>query len=254
MPKQRPSEPPEPPPIPFEEGRRRIAIHIGKGEELLNSRPISETKYGSWSTGAFETIKRTFGPKSDWLSTFNGQMRFSMATGHSGEERYLEAERAEKMQQRVQVLKDISEHIDLELSATNTGSPGTFWDDLDPDIVRVAKDVFEDGHFDKAVLSAFIEINDRVKRFVLQKTKKELDGASLMNTAFSLSSPIVKLTDLSSQAERDVQLGFMQIFAGSMTGIRNPHAHVNLAMDASRGRHFLYLASLLMKTLKEAHP
>jgi hypothetical protein len=46
----------------------------------------------------------------------------------------------------------------------------------------------------------------------------------------------------------------MQIFAGSMTGIRNPHAHVNWVIDAKRGRHYLYLASLLMKTLKEARP
>ena len=125
-----------------------------------------------------------------------------------------------------------------------------------PDIIRVAKDAFEDGHFDKSVLSAFIELNDQVKKTVLQKkkTSQEMDGASLMTTAFSLSSPIIRLTDLSNQAERDVQLGFMQIFAGSMTGIRNPHAHANLIIDASRRRHFLYLASLLMKTLKAARP
>src|SRR6202790_4729375 len=103
------------------------------------------------------------------------------------------------------------------------------------DITRVSKNAFEDGHWDKAVLSAFIEINDQVKKIVLQKTKKELDGGSLMNMAFSINSPIIKLTDLLNQAERDVQIGFMQIFAGSMTGIRNPHAHANLIIDASRG-------------------
>jgi len=123
-----------------------------------------------------------------------------------------------------------------------------------PDIIRVAKDAFEDGHFDKSVLSAFIEVNDQVKKIVLQKTKKESDGAKLMNMAFSVDSPIIKLTDLLNQAEWDVQIGFMQIFAGSMTGIRNPHAHVNWVIDAKRGRHYLYLASLLMKTLKEARP
>ena len=170
-PRRQTPEPPGLPRISFEDGKRRIVIHITKGEELLNSRPISETKYGSWSTGAFETIARTFGQYSDWLSTFNGQLRFSVSTGDPGEERYLEAERAEKIQQRIQVLKDIVEHIDLELSATHTASPDTFWNDLDPDIIRVAKDAFEDGHFDKSVLSAFIELNDQVKKTVLQKKK-----------------------------------------------------------------------------------
>jgi len=70
-----------------------------------------------------------------------------------------------------------------------------------PDIIRVAKDAFEDGHFDKSVLSAFIEVNDQVKKIVLQKTKKESDGAKLMNMAFSVDSPIIKLTDLLNQAE-----------------------------------------------------
>jgi hypothetical protein len=66
------------PRISFEDGKRRIVIHITKGEELLNSRPIGDTKFRSWSTGASETIKRTLGAKSDWLSTFNGQLPISL--------------------------------------------------------------------------------------------------------------------------------------------------------------------------------
>lgn len=252
-PRRQTPEPPGLPRISFEEGKRRIVIHITKGEELLNSRPISEIIFQTWTTGAADTIERVYGQYSDWLSTFYGESRVSVVTGHV-DERFQEQERAEKIQQRIQVLKDIVEHIDLELSATHTASPDTFWNDLDPDILRVAKDAFEDGHFDKAVLSAFIEVNDQVKKIVLQKTKKESDGAKLMNMAFSVDSPIIKFTDLSNQAERDLQIGFMQIFAGSMTGIRNPHAHVNWIIDAKRGRHYLYLASLLMKTLKEARP
>jgi len=147
-------------------------------------------------------------------------------------------------------LKDIVEHIDLELSATHTASPDTFWNDLDPDILRVAKAAFEDGHFDKAVLSAFIEVNDQVKKIVSQTTTQEMEGASLMTKAFSLISPIIKLTDLSNQAERDVQVGFIQIFAGSMTGIRNLHAHANLVIDAKRCI-FIYWCHSLFVAAKE---
>ena len=48
------------------------------------------------------------------------------------------------------------------------------------------------------------------------------------------------------------QLGYMEIFAGTMTGIRNPKAHSNIVIDEERGTHLLYLASLLMYKLDEA--
>ncbi len=207
------------PRISFEDGKRRIVIHISKGEELLNSRPITETKFNSWSTGAYETIERTFGRQSVWLTTFVGQR---LGRDDPDNERYLESWRAQRLQERVHVLKDVQEQIDLELSATHTANPDTFWNDLDPDIIRVAKKLFEDGHFRDAALCAFIEVNDHVKQIVLTETGQELDGASLMTTAFSLKSPIIKLTHLSTQSDKDIQQGYMQIFAGSMTGHQKP--------------------------------
>ena len=44
----------------------------------------------------------------------------------------------------------------------------------------------------------------------------------------------------------------MEFFAGSMIGIRNPHAHENLSLDRNEAKHFVYLASLLMKRFKTA--
>jgi hypothetical protein len=45
----------------------------------------------------------------------------------------------------------------------------------------------------------------------------------------------------------------MQIFAGAMTGIRNPKAHANIIIDSNRAIHFLFLASLLMYVIDEKH-
>ena len=44
----------------------------------------------------------------------------------------------------------------------------------------------------------------------------------------------------------------MEIFAGAMTGIRNPKAHSNIVLDENRAIHLLHLASLLMYKLDEA--
>ncbi len=44
----------------------------------------------------------------------------------------------------------------------------------------------------------------------------------------------------------------MELFSGSMIGIRNPKAHANISITKERAIHFIFLASLLMYKLDEA--
>jgi uncharacterized protein (TIGR02391 family) len=127
-----------------------------------------------------------------------------------------------------------------------------FWSIIHRDIIEVAKDKFEDGHYADAVESAFKEINNRVKKIVKKKMGDELDGAALMRRAFSENNPVIELDNLSSTTGKDVQKGYMDIFAGAMTGIRNPKAHANIRISKERAIHFIFLASLLMDKLDEA--
>jgi uncharacterized protein (TIGR02391 family) len=131
--------------------------------------------------------------------------------------------------------------------------PANFWSIIHPTIVVVAKSKFEDGYFADAVESALKEVNKRIKDYVKSETGRELDGASLMNHAFSLERPVIILDDLNTDTGQNIQKGYMQIFAGSMTGIRNPKAHDNINIEEARAIHFLFLASLLMYNLDEAN-
>ena len=119
-------------------------------------------------------------------------------------------------------------------------------------IVDVAKQKFEDGHCADAVESVFKGINTRVKEIVRDKTREELDGAKLMFKAFSIDNPIIHLADLSTQTGKNIQEGYMYIFAGAMRGIRNPGAHENITIEEERATHYIFLASLLMYKLDEA--
>lgn len=56
---------------------------------------------------------------------------------------------------------------------------------------------------------------------------------------------------LTTETDRSIQQGYMQIFAGAMTGIRNPKAHGNLNPDSSKALHLIALASLLMHKIDE---
>ena len=72
-----------------------------------------------------------------------------------------------------------------------------------------------------------------------------------MRAAFSPKNPIIVFEDLRSASGQDVQEGYMEIFAGSMIGIRNPKAHDNISITRNRAIHFLFLASLLVYKVDE---
>lgn len=139
---------------------------------------------------------------------------------------------------------------------------GMDWSIIHIDIQAVSRKKFEDGHCADAVESAFKEVNNRVKEaardkrsgdYLKDKHGNELDGAYLMHSCFSINNPLICLSPMKSASDQDEQKGYMQIFAGSMTGIRNPKAHENLVIDENRGAHLIYLASLLMYKLDEAN-
>ena len=130
-------------------------------------------------------------------------------------------------------------------------APETLWELLDQDIVELTKGKFEAGYYADAVETALKHVNSSVKGIVRSETGEELDGAQLMRRAFSLRAPVIHLDDMSTEDGRNIQNGYMDIFAGAMTGIRNPKAHGNLVITPERALHHLFLASLLLQRVKE---
>ena len=246
-------EAPKPPSITKAEGRHRLSVLLERGKTLLAQRPLKEGQEDVWTTACLDTIKATFGDASSHLYTFVGQPRITVSFGHESYDHYAESADAERIQRRIGVLQTLIEQIDLEIgfeTPPKTTAPD-FWDDIHPSITRVAIARYEAGQFADCVEAALKEINTLVKDHVRRRTGDELDGASLMNKAFSLNNPLVVLDDLSTESGRSVQQGYMLLFAGSMTGIRNPKAHANVTIDEAQARHFLYLASLLAHRFDE---
>ena len=125
---------------------------------------------------------------------------------------------------------------------------------LHPDIVKVSSDKFRDGYYADAVFSAFKEVNNRVKGIVRDKTGQESDGESLMTKAFSPQNPIIMVEEnLDTQTNRDTQKGYMMLFSGAISAIRNPKAHENLKIGKTDAMRKLMFASMLMHKLDESH-
>lgn len=128
----------------------------------------------------------------------------------------------------------------------------SFWKAIHKDIVKIAQRKFFLEMYSDSVRTTLVEIEHRVRKIVKTKCGQELSGDSLMRFAFSPNNPIIKLDDLSTQEGKDIQRGYMEIFAGSMVGIRNPKSHRNFEIDKERAIHFIFLASLLMYKIDES--
>lgn len=120
------------------------------------------------------------------------------------------------------------------------------WALIHPSIAEVSKKRMRDRYYADAVEAACKAVNARVRDIVLDQTGEELDGAKLMQRAFSINNPIIRIASPASKSGQDTQQGYMSIFAGVMTGIRNPKAHDNETITKEDALRKLIMISLLM--------
>lgn len=92
---------------------------------------------------------------------------------------------------------------------------------LHMNVEKSSRGLFVGGHATDAVRRAFQGVNNRVRK--LASTTR--DGHDLMAYAFKPESPVMRMTDMSSQSEIDEQRGLMYLMMGAMAAIRNPSTH-----------------------------
>jgi len=114
---------------------------------------------------------------------------------------------------------------------------------------NATRKLFADGHYARAVEEAYKCVNNLVKF----KSHLSNDGQELMTQAFSGKNPVLKLNELRTDSNRNEQLGYMLIFAGCMTGIRNPRAHEHELQDSPEiALEMLAWANHLIRVINKA--
>jgi len=223
---------------------------------MLTTTSINDIVLGTWSANCAKCVEEAFGEENDHIHQFQEIPFAAWVHGETPDPREEERERREKLQQRLVVLDELIAQLDMEetleiAAAPAAGFEDSFWSLLHERVVKTAKGRFDAGHYADSVEAALKELNSAMKALVKKATGKELDGADLMHHALSPKNPIIVLDDLSTESGRNQQTGYMEIFAGAMTGIRNPKAHENLTITKERAIHHLFLASLLFNRLGE---
>lgn len=148
----------------------------------------------------------------------------------------------------------LGELIALLRFLVNKQEDNYFWDMIHPIIEKISRKLFEDGHYANASEDAFIEINSRVKKLykiVNFENDRIPDGVEAMNKVFSPNNPIIKFADITTDTGKNIQQGYMQMFAGAIAALRNPKAHENILLDREECKKRLVFASMLMDKLDE---
>ncbi len=203
-----------------------------------------------WANSAENILNQTFGkPDGEWHPNTRAFMHADGLPMYiNATDVYIQKSHAERTARRKALLAGFIEQLqDLAPpSATTAQDQYKFH----PEIERVSGELYRSGHYKSAALEAYIRVIEQVR--IVSKIPE--DGDSLMNKAFACDKqvPVIQFNNLSNDAERDEQRGFLFLFKG-IVGLRNSKAHSNaLFDDPLRGHEYLALASLLMRVLEIA--
>jgi uncharacterized protein (TIGR02391 family) len=123
---------------------------------------------------------------------------------------------------------------------------------LHPKINKASEKLFKDGSYKSAIHEACIALNNFVREKAKLPNDSKLSDRNVMEQAFSLDNPVIKLNALKTKNDKDEQEGFRFIYMGTTIGIRNPKSHSTTPLnDPYRALEYLSLLSLLMKRVEE---
>jgi uncharacterized protein (TIGR02391 family) len=121
--------------------------------------------------------------------------------------------------------------------------------DIHTVLPKEVRRLFDNAHYAQATFEACKYLDSEVRR--LAHISKS--GETLMMAALSETTPLLRLTNLSSESERDEQRGYRFLFAGTIVGIRNPRGHQHSVIDdVGTCLDQLSLVSQLLRRLEKA--
>jgi len=116
-------------------------------------------------------------------------------------------------------------------------------------LLRAIGDRYEHGHYEDAVLRAYIAMEELIK---VKANRPALSGTPLMEQTFSPNTPLLQVADLTDPTGRDEQMGLMRLFSGASLAVRNPRAHTLRADTADKALEQIIFLSHLANTVDAA--
>jgi len=122
------------------------------------------------------------------------------------------------------------------------------WNNFSDFINQNAKKKFKDANYADAVETVLKQLNANFKKIYMAKTGEEKDGVDLIHNVLSVSNPIVKIADISTENGRNIQEGTRFLLVGYYKGYRNPSTHDVIELEKSVSLNVLYgLNDIILK-------
>lgn len=237
-----PAETFNPPTLSPQRGIELLRKQIEGLKAIYNLRRYGPEEKG-WSATTEAVINGAFGRPNNILEKF---LYTSGASMMNQSEAYYEAQHRKSLDVKKAILESAIEQLEILAPPAAQVADGQYR--FHAEIERVSGGLFRDGHYKSAAFEAYVRVIEEVKT----RSGLPLDGDDLMNQAFACKNraPVLKFNQLSNDAERDEQQGFMFLFKG-ICGLRNFKAHSNQYFDdPMRAHDYLSLASLMMRMLE----
>ena len=120
---------------------------------------------------------------------------------------------------------------------------------IHPLLPNLVRDMFDDGYYSQSTFEACKYLDKEVGRI----SNCTEFGSKLMMKVFQEASPLLALTPLKTESERDEQVGYKFIFSGTAMAIRNPRGHEYKLRDSiDESLDHLALISLLLRRIEKA--
>ncbi|RTY98724.1 TIGR02391 family protein [Flavobacterium sp. RSP49] len=107
---------------------------------------------------------------------------------------------------------------------------------------------YNSENYSNAILDSIQFVGDLIR----EKSGLDGDGNTLIGIAFGGDNPKIKLNNLQTETEKNIQKGIEQIFRGIYSAYRNPRSHSKLDDNESDANEIIIFVNHLLKILDKS--
>jgi uncharacterized protein (TIGR02391 family) len=119
---------------------------------------------------------------------------------------------------------------------------------INNELWSVIKRNYESESYSEAILDAIYYLNNLIRN----KTGLESDGTNLVGQAFGGEKPKIKVNDLQTESDWNVQKGLLLTMKGIMRAIRNPRSHDKYDDDIKDAEAIIVFIDYLCRIITES--
>src|ERR1039457_3624148 len=119
---------------------------------------------------------------------------------------------------------------------------------LEERLWKAIEGTYQNRNYSGAILDA----SHYMGQVIREKSGLESDGMALVGAAFGGKNPILKLTKLQTESDKNIQSGVEQILRGFYQAIRNPRSHQKMTDTLEDADALILMVNYLVRLIDQS--